>query len=59
MDDTHPPAHLRLRCLAQGEPQAARVDVGDERAAAIAAELAPARRAVARQVVSTVQTRGV
>lgn len=58
VDDTHPPTHLRLRCLAQSEPQAAQVDFDDERAAAIAAELAPARTAMARQVVRTVRSTG-
>ncbi|GAA0300409.1 hypothetical protein GCM10010302_43720 [Streptomyces polychromogenes] len=57
VDDTHPPTHLRLRCLARSEPQPAQVEVGDERAASIAAELASARMVVARQVVRTVHGR--
>ncbi|MFF4368414.1 M48 family metalloprotease [Streptomyces sp. NPDC001594] len=53
VDDTHPPTHLRLECLARTEPQPAQVACPEERSAAIAAELAPARTAVARHVVST------
>ncbi|MFF2194819.1 M48 family metallopeptidase [Streptomyces sp. NPDC058157] len=53
VDDTHPPTHLRLECLARSEPQPGRVDFGEERPTAVAAELAPARAAVARQVLST------
>ncbi|MCF3181329.1 M48 family metallopeptidase [Streptomyces polychromogenes] len=52
VDDTHPPTHLRRECLALSEPQPALVDFGDERAAAVATELAPARTTVARQVVT-------
>ncbi|RPF43777.1 Zn-dependent protease with chaperone function [Streptomyces sp. Ag109_G2-6] len=55
VDDTHPPTHLRLQCLARSEPRPARVDFGEERSTAVAAELAPARATVARQVVSTVR----
>ncbi|MEU8431577.1 M48 family metallopeptidase [Streptomyces sp. NPDC029216] len=51
VDDTHPPTHLRRQCLARGEPHPGHVDFGDERAAAVAAELAPARARVARQVI--------
>ncbi|MFD8143679.1 M48 family metallopeptidase [Streptomyces sp. NPDC059708] len=54
VDDTHPPTHLRLRCVARTEPRPALVDLGEERSAAVAAELAPARATVARQVLSAV-----
>lgn len=48
VDDTHPPTHLRRRCLAAGEPQPARVVCDASRAQSIAAELAPARASLAR-----------
>ncbi|MFJ7204891.1 M48 family metalloprotease [Streptomyces sp. NPDC098789] len=51
VDDTHPPTHLRRHCLALGDPLPARVDYDDARAAAVAAELAPARAVVARLIV--------
>ncbi|MBW5481041.1 M48 family metallopeptidase [Streptomyces bambusae] len=51
VDDTHPPTHLRRQCLALGEPRPAQVAYDEERAAAVAAELVPARAAVARQLI--------
>ncbi|MEU7062562.1 hypothetical protein ACIGQE_17675 [Streptomyces sp. NPDC053429] len=51
MDSTHPPTPLRRRCLALGGPRPAQVDYDEERAAAVAAELAGARATVARQVI--------
>ncbi|MFF4328993.1 M48 family metalloprotease [Streptomyces sp. NPDC001591] len=51
VDDTHPPTHLRRRCLTLGEPLPAQVVLGEERATAVAAELASARATLARQVV--------
>ncbi|MER5964634.1 M48 family metallopeptidase [Streptomyces sp. NPDC002057] len=51
VDDTHPPTHLRRRCVAAAGPHPARVVCDDERRAAIADELAPARSALARTVI--------
>ncbi|MFE5969989.1 M48 family metalloprotease [Streptomyces sp. NPDC056463] len=51
VDDTHPPTHLRRRCVATGGPHPAEVVCGDERLAALADELAPARSALARRVI--------
>ncbi|MDD9376046.1 M48 family metalloprotease [Streptomyces sp. ZAF1911] len=51
VDDTHPPTHLRRRCLASADPQPALVVCDDSRARAVAAELAPARADVARRVI--------
>ncbi|MET9852240.1 M48 family metallopeptidase [Streptomyces sp. NPDC006450] len=51
VDDTHPPTHLRRRCLASADPRPARVVCDGPRARSIAAELAPARAALARQVI--------
>lgn len=51
VDDTHPPTHLRRRCVAAGGPLPAGVVWDDGRLAAIADELAPARTALARMVV--------
>ncbi|MCM1965948.1 MULTISPECIES: M48 family metallopeptidase [unclassified Streptomyces] len=51
VDDTHPPTHLRRRCLASADPQPALVVCDGPRAQAVAAELAPARAEMARQVI--------
>ncbi|SEC17706.1 hypothetical protein SAMN05216532_0692 [Streptomyces sp. 2231.1] len=51
VDDTHPPTHLRQQCLLVGEPVPATVTCDEETTRAIAAELAEARRKVARQVL--------
>ncbi|MFD7334828.1 hypothetical protein ACFV98_02340 [Streptomyces violascens] len=42
---------MRRHLIEAGEPAAAAVVIGPEAAAAIAAELAPARRTVARAVI--------
>ncbi|MFJ4776924.1 M48 family metallopeptidase [Streptomyces sp. NPDC088762] len=52
VDATHPPTHLRRRLAAAGGPHPARVKCAGPREAAVAAELAPARAAVARRVIS-------
>ncbi|MFD9336641.1 M48 family metallopeptidase [Streptomyces sp. NPDC060028] len=51
IDDTHPPTHLRRRCLASADPQPARVVCDASRAQSIAAELAPSRAWLARTVI--------
>ncbi|MFJ2402227.1 M48 family metalloprotease [Streptomyces xanthochromogenes] len=51
VDSTHPPTHLRRSLIGAGEPGSAAVVVGPETAAGIAAELAPARSAVAHAVI--------
>ncbi|MFD7163853.1 M48 family metallopeptidase [Streptomyces violascens] len=51
VDATHPPTHLRRHLVEAGEPAAAAVVIDSEAAAAIAAELAPARMTVARAVI--------
>lgn len=51
VDDTHPPTHLRRHCLASADPQPALVVCDGTRAQAVAAELAPARAALARRVI--------
>ncbi|MFB6615138.1 M48 family metalloprotease [Streptomyces sp. NPDC056367] len=51
VDDTHPPTHLRRRCLAAAAPQPARVVCDASRAQSIAAELAPARARLARTLI--------
>ncbi|WP_327308352.1 M48 family metalloprotease [Streptomyces sp. NBC_01298] len=51
VDDTHPPTHLRRRCLATADPQPARVVWDGPRAQAVAAELAPARAVLGRRVI--------
>ncbi|MGW6708148.1 M48 family metalloprotease [Streptomyces sp. NPDC054956] len=51
VDDTHPPTHLRRRCLASAGPHPARVVCDAARTEAVAAELAPARAELARQVI--------
>ncbi|WP_432027965.1 M48 family metallopeptidase [Streptomyces sp. 1222.5] len=51
VDDTHPPTHLRQQCLLVGEPVPATVTCDEETTRAIAAELAAARRKVARQIL--------
>ncbi|MFD5144844.1 M48 family metallopeptidase [Streptomyces sp. NPDC058401] len=51
VDDTHPPTHLRRRCLASADPQPARVVFDGSREQAVAAELAPARAVLARRVI--------
>lgn len=51
VDDTHPPTHLRRRCLTLRAPQPGLVACDDRRAAAVAAELGPARAVVAREVI--------
>ncbi|MFE4632111.1 M48 family metallopeptidase [Streptomyces sp. NPDC056773] len=51
VDDTHPPTHLRRRCLASRAPQPALVVCEGPRTHAVAAELAPARALLARRVI--------
>lgn len=51
VDSTHPPTHLRRRCAAAGGPYTAQVTHDEDRAAAVAQELAPARAALARRVI--------
>ncbi|ROP55570.1 hypothetical protein [Streptomyces sp. PanSC9] len=51
VDDTHPPTHLRQQCLLVGEPVPATVTCDQETTGAIAAELAEARRKVARGIM--------
>ncbi|MFZ3495561.1 M48 family metallopeptidase [Streptomyces sp. 5.8] len=51
VDDTHPPTHLRRRCLASADPQPALVVCDGPRAQAVAGELAPARAVLARRVI--------
>lgn len=51
VDDTHPPTHLRRRCLAAAEPQPARVVCDASRTQSIAAELAPVRAWLARGLI--------
>ncbi|WP_341830002.1 M48 family metallopeptidase [Streptomyces liangshanensis] len=50
-DSTHPPTHLRRRHLAGAAPRPARVTCDESASLAIAAELAPARAAIARRVI--------
>ncbi|MFF1413163.1 M48 family metalloprotease [Streptomyces sp. NPDC058289] len=51
VDDTHPPTHLRRRCLASADPRPALVVCDGPRAQVVAAELAPARALLARRVI--------
>ncbi|WP_351232032.1 M48 family metallopeptidase [Streptomyces sp. NPDC002133] len=51
VDATHPPTHLRRRRLSEGEQRQAAIRCDEERAAAIAAELAAARARVAHTVI--------
>ncbi|MFG2874405.1 M48 family metallopeptidase [Streptomyces sp. NPDC048337] len=51
VDSTHPPTHLRRRVAASGGSHPAQVVYEGPRAAAIAAELAPARTSLARRVI--------
>ncbi|MFF1392588.1 M48 family metallopeptidase [Streptomyces sp. NPDC058287] len=51
VDSTHPPTHLRRACLLAGPAEPAAVRVDAEAVAAITAELADARRVVARRVL--------
>ncbi|MGI5447513.1 M48 family metallopeptidase [Streptomyces sp. CA-243310] len=51
VDDTHPPTHLRRRCLAAADPQPAKVVCDASRTQSIAAELAPARAELARRLI--------
>lgn len=51
VDDTHPPTHLRRRCLLASGPHRAGVVFDSSRIAAVAAELAPAREELARRVI--------
>ncbi|MFB7462114.1 M48 family metallopeptidase [Streptomyces sp. NPDC056224] len=51
VDSTHPPTHLRRRCAAAGGPYPAQVVCDGSREDAVGAELAPARAALARQVI--------
>ncbi|MEV0990681.1 M48 family metallopeptidase [Streptomyces sp. NPDC049949] len=51
VDSTHPPTHLRRRCAAAGGPYTAQVTYDEDRGAAVAHELAPARAALARRVI--------
>ncbi|MCB5178775.1 M48 family metallopeptidase [Streptomyces antimicrobicus] len=51
VDDTHPPTHLRRQCLSLGDPLPAQVTYDEHRAAAVTAELAAARAAVARRII--------
>ncbi|MCX5195121.1 M48 family metallopeptidase [Streptomyces sp. NBC_00249] len=52
VDSTHPPTHLRRRHAAAAAAGPALVSYDDSRAALLAAELAPARAALARMVIS-------
>lgn len=51
IDSSHPPTHLRRECLLAGPPIPALVVTDSDREQRIAAELAEARRKVARQVM--------
>lgn len=51
VDDTHPPTHLRRRCLLSSTPHQAEVVFDSSRIAAVAAELAPLREELARRVI--------
>ncbi|MFF4852468.1 M48 family metallopeptidase [Streptomyces sp. NPDC001194] len=51
VDSTHPPTHLRRRCAAAGGPYTAQVTYDEDRAAAVAQELSPARATLARRVI--------
>ncbi|MFD3542698.1 hypothetical protein ACFWUQ_24855 [Streptomyces sp. NPDC058662] len=51
VDSTHPPTHLRRRIAASAGPRAARVVLGEVRAAAVAAELRTARAVVGRRII--------
>ncbi|WP_308346495.1 M48 family metallopeptidase [Streptomyces sp. ISL-66] len=51
VDDTHPPTHLRRRCLASAGAHPARVVCDAARTEAVAAELAPVRAELARRVI--------
>ncbi|MFF2851376.1 M48 family metallopeptidase [Streptomyces sp. NPDC058001] len=51
VDATHPPTHLRRRCLTEGEQCAGLVRIEDATADAVAGELAAARARSAQQVV--------
>ncbi|MGW6686345.1 M48 family metallopeptidase [Streptomyces sp. NPDC054961] len=51
VDDTHPPTHLRRRCLTSAGARPARVVCDASRTEAVAAELAPARAELARRVI--------
>lgn len=51
VDSTHPPTHLRRSCAAAGGPHPAGVVHDTARAAAVSAELAPARAVLARRVI--------
>ncbi|CAM5664998.1 M48 family metallopeptidase [Streptomyces narbonensis] len=51
VDSTHPPTHLRHRLLTGGEPCEALIVLDAARAAGVDAELAEARRVIAREVV--------
>ncbi|WP_371614500.1 M48 family metallopeptidase [Streptomyces sp. NBC_00454] len=51
VDDTHPPTHLRRRCLLSSAPHPAEVVFDSSRIAAVAAELAPLREELARRVI--------
>ncbi|MGW2614178.1 M48 family metallopeptidase [Streptomyces sp. NPDC001500] len=51
VDSTHPPTHLRRLALTAGPSVAAAVEMDADRERRVAAELAPARAAVARRIV--------
>ncbi|MEU3062640.1 M48 family metallopeptidase [Streptomyces subrutilus] len=51
VDATHPPTHLRRRCVEVPGPFAPQVPYGASRAAAVAGELGPARALLAREVI--------
>ncbi|MFI7415627.1 M48 family metalloprotease [Streptomyces sp. NPDC049627] len=51
VDSTHPPTHLRRKCLLAGAPAPAAVVVDGDRERRITAELADARRTVARKII--------
>ncbi|MET9467455.1 M48 family metallopeptidase [Streptomyces sp. NPDC006544] len=51
VDDTHPPTHLRRRCLTSAGALPARVVCDASRTEAVAAELAPVRAELARLVI--------
>jgi Zn-dependent protease with chaperone function len=51
VDSTHPPTHARRQCVSEGEPRPALLTLDDDTSAAIATELAAARKRVAQQVI--------
>ncbi|MGY3335287.1 Zn-dependent protease with chaperone function/ribosomal protein L37AE/L43A [Streptomyces filamentosus] len=51
VDSTHPPTHLRHRLLTSGEEYEPRIALDADRAARVDAELAEARRVIARELL--------